>query len=141
IPQLGEVGGRARPVAHVLLGGVHAALCAAEGLPALEKSGVQITLLGYVLDSPEAGPQPVIAGSVAENDEGSDWFDLHIAVSIENELVPFEALFVALSQRQDYLVLDTGVYFSLDRPELDQLRDLIEEARALQDRDRPGLRI
>jgi superfamily II DNA or RNA helicase len=141
IPQLAEVGGRRRPVGHVLLGGVHAALCAATVLPALEEAGVQVTLLGDVLDYRETGAQPMIEVSTAENEEDSDWFDLHIAVSIENEVVPFEALFVALSQRQEYLILDTGVYFSLDRPELDQLRDLIEEARALQDRDRPGLRI
>ena len=141
IPQLAEVLGRPSPVAHVLLGGVHAAVFAAEVLPALDKAGVQVTLLGDVLNYRETGAQPVIEVSTAENDEDSDWFDLHIAVSIEHEVVPFEVLFVALSQRQDYLILDTGVYFSLDRPELDQLRDLIEEARALQDRDRPGLRI
>ena len=141
IPLLAEVLGRPRPVAHVLLGGVHAALFAAEVLPSLEEAGVRVTLLGDVLDYRETGAQPVIEVSTVENAEGADWFDLHIAVSIENEVVPFEELFVALSQRQDYLILNTGVYFSLDRPELDQLRNLIEEARALQDRDRPTLRI
>jgi len=94
-----------------------------------------------VLDYRETGASPVIEISTAESDEGSDWFDLRIAVSIENEVVPFEPLFIALSQGQDYLILETGVYFSLDRPELDQLRDLIQEARAIQDRDRPVLRI
>ena len=65
-----------------------------------------------VLDYRETGAQPVIEVSTVENAEGADWFDLHIAVSIENEVVPFEELFVALSQRQDYLILNTGVYFS-----------------------------
>jgi len=141
IPQLAEAIGRSSPVAHVLLGGVQAALFAAEVLPALEKAGVHVTLLGDVLDYRETGASPVIEISTAESDEGSDWFDLRIAVSIENEVVPFEPLFIALSQGQDYLILETGVYFSLDRPELDQLRDLIQEARAIQDRDRPVLRI
>ena len=141
IPLLAEVFGRPKPVAHVLLGGVQAALFAAEVLPTLEEAGVRVSLLGDVLDYRETGAQPLIEVSTVENDEGADWFDLHIAVSIENEVVPFEELFVALSQRQDYLILDTGVYFSLDRPELDQLRNLIEEARALQDHDRPSLRI
>ena len=119
---------------------MHAALFAAEVLP--ESRGSRCpSLLGDVLDYRETGAQPVIEVSTVENAEGADWFDLHIAVSIENEVVPFEELFVALSQRQDYLILNTGVYFSLDRPELDQLRNLIEEARALQDRDRPTLRI
>ena len=56
-------------------------------------------------------------------------------------MVPFEELFVALSQRQDSSDLEHRRLFFLDRPELDQLRNLIEEARALQDRDRPTLRI
>ena len=141
IPQLAEALGRASPVAHVLLGGVQAALFAAHVLPALEAAGVRVTVLGDVLDYRESAAAPIIEVSTSESDEGSDWFDLHIAVSIENEVVPFEPLFIALSQGQDYLILDTGVYFSLDRPELDQLRQLIEEARAIQDRDRPVLRI
>ncbi len=141
IPQLAEALGRSSPVAHVLLGGVQAALFAAEVLPALEQAGVQVTEIGDVLDYRETGAPPVIEVSTVDNDEGSDWFDLHIAVSIENEVVPFEPLFIALSQGQEYLILDTGVYFSLDRPELNQLRELIEEAHAIQDRDRAVLRI
>ena len=40
------------------------------------------------------------------------------------------------------MILDTGVYFSLERPEFAQLRDLIEESKALQDRrHRPELSI
>jgi SNF2 family DNA or RNA helicase len=39
------------------------------------------------------------------------------------------------------LIMDTGVYFSLERPEFAQLRDLIEESKALQDRHRPELSI
>ena len=39
------------------------------------------------------------------------------------------------------MILETGVYFSLDRPEFAQLRDLIEESKALHDRHRPELTI
>ena len=38
----------------------------------------------------------------------------------------------------EFLVLETGVYVPLDNPALDRLRELIEEAQALQDRDRPS---
>ena len=55
--------------------------------------------------------------------------------------MPFEDLFVALTQDKDFLILETGVYFSLDRSEFAQLRDLIEESKALHDRHRPELTI
>jgi superfamily II DNA or RNA helicase len=141
IPQLAERRGVAQPVAHALLDGMQAALFAGQVVPALQRAGVEVILLGDVVDYRETEAMPLIEVATVENEEGADWFDLHIQVSIENEVVPFEPLFVALSQRQEYLILDTGVYFSLARPELDQLRNLIEEARAIQDLDRPTLRI
>jgi SNF2 family DNA or RNA helicase len=39
------------------------------------------------------------------------------------------------------VVLPSGTWFDIRRPEFDRLRRLIDEARALQDADRPGLRI
>jgi SNF2 family DNA or RNA helicase len=56
-------------------------------------------------------------------------------------VVPFQDLFVALTEGHDFLILDTGVYFSLDRPEFSQLRELIEESKALQDHHRRELTI
>ncbi len=69
---------------------------------------------------------------------GNDWFDLGIAVSVGGEAVPFEHLFLALARGEDHLLLDTGTWFPLDRPEYATLRRLIEEARALQDRPQAG---
>ena len=42
---------------------------------------------------------------------------------------------------EEYLVLETGVYFDLDRPEFTALRELITESQALVDRPHPELSI
>src|SRR4029077_19520266 len=55
--------------------------------------------------------------------------------------VPFGELFQALALDEPHLLLADGTYFSLDKPELRTLRQLIEEARALQDTPSAGLRI
>ena len=59
---------------------------------------------------------------------GTDWFDLDIAVDVGDETVPLRALFVALTRDESHLLLPSGTYFSLDRPEFTQLRTLIDEA-------------
>ncbi len=51
--------------------------------------------------------------------------------------MPFALLFAALSTGRDHLLLDSGTWFSLERPEFDQLRALIEEAQQLVDHDGP----
>ena len=89
-----------------------------------------------MVDYRPAENDPEVTVSTAGT-EASDWFDLHVQVRVDGELVPFEELFVALSQGAEFLVLETGVYVPLDNPALDRLRELIEEARSLQDRDRP----
>ncbi|MCO1655772.1 DEAD/DEAH box helicase [Pseudonocardia sp. S2-4] len=70
----------------------------------------------------------------------NDWFDLGVRVSVEGREVPFAELFVALAAGESHLLLDDGAYFALDKPELQALRALIEEARSLQDAP-GGLRI
>ncbi len=105
-------------------------------LPRLVEQGVVVETDGEVVDYRPAEHEPEVTVSTTAT-EASDWFDLHIQVRVDGELVGFEDLFVALSQGSEFLVLDTGVYVPLDNPALDRLRELIEEARSLQDRDRP----
>ena len=62
-------------------------------------------------------------------------------VFVEDQRVQFRELFLALSRGDEYLLLDNGAYFSLDKPGLQALARLIEEARALQDRPADSLRI
>jgi hypothetical protein len=83
---------------------------------------------------------PVVGVSATDTDD-ADWFDLGITVSIEGEKVPFVRLFAALASGEPSMVLDSGTWFRLDRPELSALKRLIEEARQLSDRPAQGLRI
>ncbi len=103
---------------------------------ALISSGLILPPLGPGHRHAEEAPQVEIGTSTPHG----DWFDLQITVSIEGEEVDFEALFSALVRNESLFVLPSGTWFSLDSPELNKLRDIIEEARDLND-PRAPLRI
>ncbi|TFB75489.1 DEAD/DEAH box helicase [Cryobacterium glaciale] len=118
----------------------HSELRGAVMINFLEHSVPQLTEAGIVVqvsaDAPsyrEADEAPVISLATTESTDTRDWFDLAVTVTIEGEDIPFDDLFRALATDQDLMILDSGTYFSLDRPELQQLRRLIEEARGLQE--------
>jgi superfamily II DNA or RNA helicase len=123
---------------HVLLEGASALRFVDQVIPELERAGVFVELAGQVVDYRRSDADPAVAVSAGERDGTSDWFDLHVEVSLEGEPVPFDQLFAALTRGDELLVLETGVYFALDRPELRRLRELIEESRALTDHDSSG---
>jgi SNF2 family DNA or RNA helicase len=83
---------------------------------------------------------PVVGVSATDTDD-ADWFDLGVTVTIEGEKVPFVRLFAALAAGEPSLVLDSGTWFRLDRPQLEILSRLIEEARELSDGPARSLRI
>ncbi len=147
LPQLAEYtrgardGGGVRPAASALLADLQVVYFCEQVLARLEEAGVEVTVVGDRPDYRRVDSAPLVELSTAERDEGSDWFDLHIQVSLEGEVIPFDALFVALNRGDEFLILETGVYLPLDRPEFVQLRNLIQEARALQDHEGSGLRI
>lgn len=104
-------------------------------LPALrERDDVVVETGGDEPSFTEAEDAPRVELRVADSEVG-DWFDLGVAVFVGDEVVPFADLFRALTMGEDHLVLDSGTWFGLDRPEFDHLRRLIEEARALVDHD------
>ena len=129
------------PAAHALLDGMDAAVFVERTLPALEEAGVEVSVAGELPGYRESVAEPAVAVSATERADTADWFDLHVEVSVEGEQVPFDQLFVALSQGEEHLVLDSGVWFNLRRPGLDRLRDLIEESRSLADHDSDELTI
>ena len=143
LPQLANRGKGVpqQPAAHVLLDGVAALQFVEQVLPQLAPAGVLVRLEGEVRKYRRSSSPPTVQVAAVERTDSADWFDLHIKVAIDGEVVPFEDLFVALTQDQDFLILETGVYFSLDRPEFAQLRALIEESKVLQDRHHPELSI
>ncbi|MBR7743978.1 DEAD/DEAH box helicase [Phycicoccus sp. BSK3Z-2] len=119
-----------------------------EVLPVLEESdAVQVTVVGEVADYSEAEEAPLIQVSATDRPGGrgstgsTDWFDLGISVTVSDEDVPLAPLIEAIAKGQEHLILDSGTWFSLDRPELEQLRRLVEEARSLQDKPSDPLRI
>ena len=103
-------------------------------LPRVRAAGVRVDEVGRPLTFRRTESAPLVRLTATESSD-RDWLDLGIDVSIDGEPVPFVTLFTALAAGQDHVLLDTGTYFSLDRPELDALRRLIEEARGLVDRD------
>ena len=143
IPQLASSGKERppRPAPHVLLDGLAALTFVEQILPQLEGEGVRIILDGEVREYRKTTSPPSVEVAAVERPNSADWFDLRVKVSIDGEVIPFEDLFVALTEGQDFLILETGVYFSLDRPEFVQLRELIEESKALHDHHRPELSI
>jgi superfamily II DNA or RNA helicase len=141
VPELMEESGPGRRLApSVTVAGMATVRVLADVLPALSTvPDVEVTvqldeaLQAGVPTYRPAGEEPVIrlSGAPAEGDR--DWFDLAVEVSVEGEQVPFADLFRALALDEEFLLLPSGTYFSLDREELRQLAILIAEARALQD--------
>jgi superfamily II DNA or RNA helicase len=92
-------------------------------------------------DLQESEAPPVITFTDAAHTGEQDWFDLSVRVEVGGEQVDFESLFIALAREQEFLILPTGVYFGLDRPEFRQLRELIAESRELSDSPPGVLRV
>jgi superfamily II DNA or RNA helicase len=112
-----------------------------EVLPQLRQlPDVDVDTTGEIADYREAEEAPVVSISTKATEQ-RDWFDLGIQISLEGEPVSFAAVFSALASGQTKMLLPSGAYFSLDLPELHQLRALIEEARSLQDNKDAPLQI
>ncbi|HHV22923.1 MAG TPA: DEAD/DEAH box helicase [Propionibacterium sp.] len=104
-------------------------------LPALAgRDDVTIEQQGDPPTFREAEAAPEVSLRISEPQDG-DWFNLGVEITVDGEQVPFEPLFRALSLGDDHLMLDSGTWFSLDRPELDQLRRVIEEAQGIVDHE------
>jgi superfamily II DNA or RNA helicase len=105
------------------------------------RPGLIVEVSGEAADYREAGESLQIVISTGEVDGDTDWFDLGVTITVEGHPVPFLDVFVALSRGEQHLLLPGGAWFSLDRPDLEGLARLIEEARALQDASADSLRI
>jgi superfamily II DNA or RNA helicase len=126
-------GGRLKAAAW--LGGIEAMRFVSDVLPRLaELSGLEIETIGTPRTYREATAGPVVAMQASAPTGDRDWLDLAVTVTVDGEEVPFDRLFVALASGERHLVLPSGTWFSLERPELATLAGLIAEARALNDR-------
>jgi superfamily II DNA or RNA helicase len=138
MPELYEAGPAGpRLAAHAELSGADALVGLAVLMVGLaELPDVEVRTTGDAVALRPADGPPVV--SLAGEAGGADWFDLAVSVSVDDEPVPFASLFTALALEQRYLLLPSGTYVSLDRPELHKLRALIEEARGLGERADDG---
>ncbi|WP_434615766.1 SNF2-related protein [Arthrobacter sp. A5] len=137
VPPMGEsansLWGEPRLSAAVTLQGLHTLAFTEKVLPALALlPGVEVETVGEIADYREAVEAPVVSiSTTATNDR--DWFDLGIVITLEGEPVSFSDVFSALAAGHTRMLLPGGAHFSLDLPELLKLRELIDEARGLQD--------
>lgn len=131
--QAGTPVSAARLLEHSELQGVAMIGFLDQAVPQLETSGIVVQVSADAPSYREADEAPVISLATTESSDTRDWFDLAVTVTIEGEDIPFDDLFRALATDEDLMILDSGTYFSLNRPELQQLRRLIEEARGLQE--------
>ena len=132
---LSDVSDRDALAPAVSLAGMDTVRLLTEVLPALEPMpGVEVTVTsgGAAPDYREATDAPEVSFS-GDGAATGDWFDLAVSVTVNGESVPFKEVFVALAQEQEWLLLPSGTYFSLDRAEFHRLAALIAESRAMQD--------
>ncbi|QHK20745.1 helicase [Pseudarthrobacter psychrotolerans] len=145
VPALGESAsggwGTPRLSASAELSGLDTLAFTEDVLPELRNApDVSVDTAGDIADYREAEEAPVVSISTKATEQ-RDWFDLGIQISLEGQPVSFAAVFSALAAGQTKMLLPSGAYFSLDLPELHQLRALIEEARSLQDNKDAPLQI
>ncbi|WP_353952096.1 DEAD/DEAH box helicase [Knoellia sp. S7-12] len=114
----------------------------AELLPEIEAHDqVEVDVVGEPAAYAEVTDAPRIAVGTSESGEGNDWFDLKITVTVGRHEVPLADLVTALARNEERMLLPDGAWFTLDHPELHRLRALVEEARALQDKQSDPLRL
>ncbi len=130
------------PLGDARLRGLATMRFSTELLPLLDDTpGLIVERTGRPAPYREAGDSLRIGVSTEALEGQTDWFDLHVTLSVEGREVPFAEVFTALAMGESHLLLADGAYFSLQKPELETLRTLIEEARALQESARGPLRI
>lgn len=114
----------------------------AEFLPEIEThEGVEVEIVGEPTAYAQVTEAPRIAVGTIQSTESNDWFDLKIVVTVGGHEVPLSDLVTALARDEERMLLPDGAWFTLDHPELQRLRDLVEEARALQDKQSDPLRL
>lgn len=89
-------------------------------------------------DFRESTTAPQIAFALAdEQPDHTDWLDLEVQVSIDGELVPLPDVLAALTRKDEFLVLPSGLYVAVDRPEFDRLQEVVALAAQLREGE-PG---
>ncbi|GAA4432124.1 DEAD/DEAH box helicase [Georgenia halophila] len=65
----------------------------------------------------------------------TDWLDLGVTITVAGESIPLPQVLAALTLGDDFLVLPSGLYLPTDIPELTDVREVVEAASQLRERD------
>ncbi|WP_108834956.1 DEAD/DEAH box helicase [Actinomyces sp. Marseille-P3109] len=127
--------GRHPAVWHPLdLRGMATARFMTETLPILrEMEAVDVEVDDDVPDYREAADAPVITTSVSDDEDRPDWFSLSVRVHVGDEEIPIGQLMAAVAAGEREVLLESGTWLSIDRPEIEALARLMEEGRELAD--------
>lgn len=121
--------------------GYDAVVLLRDWLPELEKvHDLRIEVTGTAPAYQPTQQPPEITVSTLSS-EHRDWFDLGVTVRVGEFYVPFADVFRALAKGQDVMMLPDGSWFALDAPRFEHLRELLREARSLQEVPGDDLRI
>jgi superfamily II DNA or RNA helicase len=144
LERLGLLDGAGRPAdGHaVSLRGIDSMRLTTEMLPRVaERADVAVEVVGEPADYRDVGDLLTIGVSTVDIAGERDWFNLGVTISVDGRELPFAEVFVALAGGESHMLLDDGAHFSLLESGLQELRRLIEEARALADLPSASLRI
>ncbi|NYE37732.1 superfamily II DNA or RNA helicase [Nocardioides cavernae] len=82
----------------------------------------------------ESESAPLVTFTLAEaQPDHTDWLDLEVLVRVDGEAVPLPEVLAAVTRGEDYLVLPSGTYVALARPEFTRLHDAVALAAQLRD--------
>ena len=105
-----------------------------ETLPVLrELEAFDVEVDDDVPDYREAADAPVITTSVSDDEDRPDWFSLSVRVHVGEEEIPLVPLMAAVAAGEPEVLLESGTWVSIDRPEIEALAHLMEEGRELAD--------
>ena len=116
------------------LRGMATACFMTETLPVLlEMEAFDVEVDDDVPDYREAADTPVITTSVSDDEDRPDWFSLSVRVHVGEEEIPLALLMAAVAAGEPEVLLESGTWVSIDRPEIEALARLMEEGRELAD--------
>ena len=121
------------------LRGMDTARFMTETLPVLrELEAFDIEVDDDVPDYREAEAAPVITTSVSDDEDRPDWFSLSVRVHVGEEEIPLALLMAAVATGEPEVLLESGTWVSIDRPEIEALARLMGEGRELADPQAQG---
>lgn len=114
------------------MSGIETARFVVRSLPVLEAmDGLEVEVVGEIPDYRAAEGELVISTQVSEEEDRPDWFSLRVRVHVGEDQVPIERLIAAVANGDKQILLDSGVWIEVDRPEVHRLAALMEQGREL----------